>query len=175
MSRYGTCLHEVGHAVVGTVLGFHVHEVVLGNADPEIGGTCRVGPSRNPTPASIDSQVLDLMAMSFAGRIAEARIVGEGQAREHARTDLEDEHNVITLLSDRAIRWGPQQRATAIAEGIVERHWYTINDLALRLFISGRLTGDEVRAAVEERRASGSSQGFGSKVTAAHLGASGRG
>lgn len=179
---FASCIHEAGHAVIGLHLGFTMEKVEaspartlwkLGNESDSTPEPTTTGESRSAlvdaarsderaldrlidgvrvAVGSSDQRVLDYLTMSMAGRIAQARVIPEEDARAGGASDIAVEDLLLCSFGDARRLVNFESRARRKAMNLVDQHWPMIVTVALELHARGRLDHNEVRAVLERER-----------------------
>lgn len=97
-----------------------------------------------------DERAARYLAMSYAGRLAQAKITGAFRAASAGDDDAASEALVLEGMGQEAAARARNQTRT-IAERMLLLRWQSVHTVALELVAHGTLTGDEVRAIMRER------------------------
>jgi hypothetical protein len=134
-SKYGTAIHEAGHAVINRVLGGEIDLVSI-IAKDDYRGICRTTVTTNP----VELYALREAIVSCAGGEAERLMFGS-TSDEANRGDEENLANKLELLPPE-LRL--ESRVREMAALLVRRHKPEIMIVAVHLYLKKQLSGAEV-------------------------------
>lgn len=123
---YRVSLHEAGHAVAATVLGFHVVELTNSPGCCVFTGGFELRPG-------------EWLVEVFAGQLAEWRDFPTQATEEGGKADRERAKAILTSHPELDVR-----HAWRRAQELVDRHWQQIEAVADALTVRGSLDGGEV-------------------------------